>query len=374
LSIIKSCAHTIQFYTKIIDIIENKRKIRIKDIAEKAGVSIGTVDRVIHNRGEVSEKTRQKIMNIVQELNYEPDILASRLASKSEYNFVMLFPDGEGDSTFWQSPLKGVEKALEEIAHYNVNVDFILYDQSDKDSFVKACDKVLQKQPSGVIIAPFFDDPVIKLAAKLRNEDVPYVFINSNIDEMGQLAFIGQDSLQSGYVAAKLMCTGLADNAEILIVNISQAIRSHRHIQKRDMGFEIYLSEREFEDERLLKLNIDNTSQENVNKVLSETIESNPDIKGIFVSNSRVFRVANYLSKTKNNSIRLIGYDLIENNIRMMSEGYIHYLISQKPIEQGYNATMALFNHIVLKKDIQAERLLPIDIIIKENLKYYLNQ
>ncbi|MFW5657196.1 MAG: LacI family DNA-binding transcriptional regulator, partial [Bacteroidota bacterium] len=72
--------------------IKNTKKIRIKDIAQLAGVSIGTVDRVIHNRGEVSEKTREKILNIVKEMNFEPDILASTLASKKTFRFAVLFP------------------------------------------------------------------------------------------------------------------------------------------------------------------------------------------------------------------------------------------------------------------------------------------
>ena len=67
-------------------------KVRIKDIARLAGVSTGTVDRVIHDSGEVSEKTRNKVGIILQELDYKPDILARTLASKKTYLFAVLMP------------------------------------------------------------------------------------------------------------------------------------------------------------------------------------------------------------------------------------------------------------------------------------------
>jgi LacI family transcriptional regulator len=57
-------------------------KIRIKDIAEKASVSIGTVDRVLHNRGEVAEETRQQVLNIIAKLGYTPNLLAKSLGDE----------------------------------------------------------------------------------------------------------------------------------------------------------------------------------------------------------------------------------------------------------------------------------------------------
>ena len=60
-----------------------RKSIRIKDIALRAGVSIGTVDRVLHKRGEVSEETQQKIQQIIDELDYRPNLLASSLASNT---------------------------------------------------------------------------------------------------------------------------------------------------------------------------------------------------------------------------------------------------------------------------------------------------
>lgn len=73
-------------------------------------MSIGTVDRVIHDRGEVSDTTRRKVLDIIKEMNFEPDILASTLASKKNYKLATLIPSINIDSHFWKAPLHGIEK------------------------------------------------------------------------------------------------------------------------------------------------------------------------------------------------------------------------------------------------------------------------
>ena len=55
-------------------------KIRIKDIAERAGVSVGTVDRVLHKRPNVSEVALKKVEKVLKEMNYQPNVYASALA------------------------------------------------------------------------------------------------------------------------------------------------------------------------------------------------------------------------------------------------------------------------------------------------------
>ena len=64
---------------------ESSKKITIKDVARIAGVSIGTVDRVIHQRGEVSTKNRDLILRVIEEIGYKPNIYASALASNKHY-------------------------------------------------------------------------------------------------------------------------------------------------------------------------------------------------------------------------------------------------------------------------------------------------
>ena len=77
----------------------------IKDIAIKAKVSTGTVDRVIHKRGGVSKKTRTNIKNIIKKNNFKINSVASALAKKKEYKIATLMPTFNQNDMFWESPL-----------------------------------------------------------------------------------------------------------------------------------------------------------------------------------------------------------------------------------------------------------------------------
>jgi LacI family transcriptional regulator len=57
------------------------KKITLSDIAKIAGVTIGTVDRAMHNRPGISEETRKRILEIAKKYNYRPDLIGRSLSS-----------------------------------------------------------------------------------------------------------------------------------------------------------------------------------------------------------------------------------------------------------------------------------------------------
>jgi LacI family transcriptional regulator len=94
---------------------DNKELVGVKEIARRANVSIGTVDRVLHNRTGVSKKTKDKILEIIKELNYQPNILARRLASKKLLTIAVLIPSASPETNYWKAPLNGVLDAEIEV-------------------------------------------------------------------------------------------------------------------------------------------------------------------------------------------------------------------------------------------------------------------
>jgi len=71
----------------------NTKNIRIKDIATLAGVSTGTVDRVLHKRGRVSKAAEEKVRKILDEIDYKPNPIARSLGSNKKYKIIALIPD-----------------------------------------------------------------------------------------------------------------------------------------------------------------------------------------------------------------------------------------------------------------------------------------
>ncbi len=346
-------------------------KARIIDIAERAKVSPGTVDRVIHDRGEVSKKTREKVLRIIREMDYQPDVVASVLASKKSFRIAVLIPRADTSSRFWESPATGMNDALNEIGHFGIRLDHYLFDYFDRSGFVRQAQQVIQSKPDGVVVAPVFSEETGHFAGETIRHSIPLVFINACIAHQPHLAFVGQDAQRSGMVAAKLMYFGLGDKP-VLIVNFIHKKGNQAHILEREEGFrKHYISTNTKADTLLHSLQIDSASQTLTNNILGETLKNRPDIQGIFVTNSRVHRVAAFLEMINRTDIRLIGYDITKENKAFLARDTIDFLIGQQPWEQGYKSVMALFNHLVLKKEPKKTQHLPIDIITRENIEDY---
>ena len=87
----------------------------IKKIAQRSGVSIGTVGRVIYNRGHVSKDTESRVKQAIDELGYTTNIFARRLKLSQNYTFGVLIPAPDQDSRYWDMPNLGIHKAENEL-------------------------------------------------------------------------------------------------------------------------------------------------------------------------------------------------------------------------------------------------------------------
>ncbi len=337
-----------------------------------AGVSVGTIDRVIHNRGEVSDITRSKVTRIIKEFHYVPDILARTLASRKIFRFAILFPRENPDSSFWREPLIGVNRALKEVGHFGIVGEKYLFDQFNRTSFRRQTDKIMQNEPDAVLIAPFYHEETARLVESCNNRKIPYVFINSDFQDSGKLSFIGQDSKQSGYLAARLMSYSVEKSSGLLIINISKALDNHKHILSRQAGFESFFRENAKKNTDILVHYIKDMDNNSIDNSLHDIFSRSPGIKGVFVTNSKVHKIARFMDENSLKDLTLIGYDLTEENILYVEKNIIDFLISQRPVEQGYNGIITLFNHFVLNRHVEKEQYLPIDIITKENYKFYI--
>ncbi len=343
--------------------------VTIKDIARLARVSTGTVDRVLHNRGEVSEKTREKVESIIKELNYEPDILAKTLSSKKDLLFAVIMPVSVNED-FWSSPLKGIEKALSEISHFGINVRYYLYDQMDKTTFSNQSESLLRDLPDAVLFAPVFQKESGQFAKKCASLNIPVVLFNSNLEDSGGAAYIGQDSKKSGGMAARLLWYGLNDGDRVIIANPAVRKENHNHLLRRELGFRKFFTEHKEKNIQLETVNFEGTTGQDFQLKMSEAL-SKPRVKAVFVTNSRVHLIATFLKDNGIKDLILIGFDLLPINMRLLKENRIDFLISQKPEEQGYRGIMTLYKKKLLGKEIPEAQFIPIDVITKENIDFY---
>lgn len=345
-------------------------RIRIKDIAEIAQVSVGTVDRVIHNRGEVSDATREKIRLLLEEYNYKPDILASSLALKKPIRLAVLMPGVVNEHTFWNLPQSGITKAMEELAHYNLSVDTFYFNQFDRQDFVRCMKEFPYQDVQGVLFAPVFQEESISFLQQCDDWGLPVILFNSLLDVPSIRGFVGQDAFQSAYVAARLIHFGMDRGKDLVIVNMSVRTDHYAHIIEREKGFRAYFHEHPHSLNNLLTLDLHGADDQNLKEQLFQTC-SRKQLGGLFVTNSRVYKVAQILASMDRQEVRLVGYDLLPESILLLKDGTIDFLISQKPEEQAFRGLSSLFYLVAFQREPEARHMLPIDIITRENFMYY---
>lgn len=351
-----------------------KKPIRIKDIAKRAGVSTGTVDRVIHKRGNVSQKAEKKILDIMEELGYERNIIASALAYNKTFTIGALLPDPALDP-YWEDPISGVEKAFKAVQHYGVVVNFYFFDLFDPDSFLCKADELLQHHPDAILFSPLFIKEAKILLENCKDQGIPNVMINTRIKNDESLCYIGQDSYQSGVLAARLLNFGLDENSTVIILNLEKASYNAQHLIDKEKGFRDYFRKIGNNNISIEKYDFEDFDDEfKLKSFVDALLTLHPDLVGIFVTNSRAYRLASAISPSQINHVKIVGFDLVPPNLQCLEKEEINFLINQNAAQQGYYGVMNLFNHFILKLPVEKTQYLPLDIVVLENYSYYLQK
>lgn len=348
----------------------SEKKVTIKDVAQLAGVSKGTVDRVIHNRGEVSAESLKRVLDVIDRIGYKPNVYASLLASRKHYRIVCLIPDFESGE-FWEIAYKGILKAYEECQDFNVTVDVVRYDQFRVDSFQQACRNTIQEAPDAVLIVPMFSDSAAQFVNELHARQIPFVFIESKLPDTPYLAYFGMPVFESGYLSARLLLKHQCakEVACFRFHRSGDALSNTASI--RQQGFTAYLEQHGEASKLWVDYLYPSVCEENT-KILDRFFEKHPDVRHIVVFNSRSYIVAEYLRMRGMGDRVLLGFDPLERNVAAMKAGYIEYIIAQKCETQAYRGVKALCNYFVFKTSPSLkDNYMSMEVLTAENVNYY---
>jgi len=158
------------------------KKIRIIDIAKMAGVSKGTVDRVLHNRGNVSESARLAVEKVLKQVNYKTNIHVSGISLKRSYKIIITTPE-VSLGAYWESIHNGIRHALEEYENIKVELQVFNYNQYDVYSCRQTFEKIAGFNMDALIIGPTFHEETLTLCRKMDEREIPYIFVDSTIEQ-----------------------------------------------------------------------------------------------------------------------------------------------------------------------------------------------
>lgn len=333
----------------------------VHEIAALAGVSIGTVDRVLHNRGRVSAATRARLESIIEEYQFTPNPIARRLKRGRSYRFCAMIPRRDQDAGYWEQVIEGILQGAGGLVPLGTETEIIEYDRYNPGEAREKMELALAENPDGMIFAPIIlIKPLLGMVPRRR---IPYVFLDSAFPELNPVCEISQDPVRGGRLAGRLLHL-FAGKVQKPVAVLDIHSRDY-HISRRREGFLEYaigqgwtVVIKEYPGEAEL-------SEEEIALFLAE----HPDLTGVFVTNCMSHRLAQILKNgRRKKDFFIIGYDLIPANRRFLKEGLIDAIISQRPEEQGRQAVVNLYRHIVLDEKVEEKIEISLDIYMKENI------
>lgn len=340
------------------------------DVARLAGVSRGTVDRVIYGRGRVSDATRLKVEQAIESLNYSPNKNASHLATRSEYLFACLIPmfkPGE----YWEEMNNGLLDAVHSFSSANISVHIHHYNQTDLDSFRKECDSILEEQPAGVLMNAVFREETMDFAKALESRGIPYAFVDNKINELDYTLYYGVDPDKSGALGAWLL-TWRDHPTDMALVRLVRDPGRHADPNRpRRHGFTDYLED-SHPGCRIHSVFIDPDNPEDTRRTLEGFFESHPEVHHVAMTNSRVYLLGEYLRSHPDPQRIVVGFDDLKSNLECLKEGTVDALVTRHIPLQAKDALTHFAECVIRRKrPEQRDHFVHMDILTRMNLDNY---
>lgn len=308
--------------------------VTVKTLAKAAGVSRGTVDRVLHNRGSVKKELALKIKTLAKELGYVPNRAGRALSGiRERYKIGVLLPSI--GNAFFDGVIEGIDKACLEYEELGVDVILKKVQGYDEETHLAAIDELKKKGCSALCLASL-DTPLV--ASKLNECEsygIKIILVNSDIKDCKRICYVGSDYTKAGKTCAGLLSLiSRYEKLNILVVTGSYNMLGHR---LRIKGF------------------IDELTNLNVNHQICAQIESNDsdiqaqirtsqylnehkEINCVYVTGAGVQGVGAAIIATGRDDIIGIAFDDIYTTVEMVRAGIYKFVICQQPDRQGYHA------------------------------------
>ncbi|MCD8218432.1 MAG: LacI family DNA-binding transcriptional regulator [Clostridiales bacterium] len=325
--------------------------VTLQQIADAAGVSRGTVDRALNNRGRINPDVAKKIKKLAAEMGYQPNRAGRALALSCRSITIGVILQA-ADTPFMKKVLMGIAKAKEEVERLGAAVVVEQIRGVDAEKVIFAMKKMRESGCNGIALVAVEDQHLRLMIKEFSEAGIPIITFNSDLEQSGRLCFVGQNSLQSGKTAAGLMTEILPPGAAVQIISGYPHNQSHRD---RCRGFA-----------QELVLRRGNSSQPEVHyaydddaaarKITRELLDKYGESLGIYVAASGVEGICEAIrERGLAGKVKVISNDLTLENEEELRRGTIQFLIGQDAYRQGYAPVAVLFYKLFDGKDPEQE-------------------
>jgi len=338
-------------------------RTNLQDVARAAGVSLATVDRVLHGRAGVRARTVEHVRAVVERLGYRPDPAAARLARKSRVRLVFVLPSGT--NAFVDMLDKQVHAVLPWLAEQRATAVVERADVFSPEALARHLAGLLGRCNAVVVMG--VDHPLVRAAIDdLVSHGVVVVTLVSDVPGSRRKRFVGIDNVTAGRTAASLLGRFVGPRAgSVGIVMGSRALRDHA---ERLFGFEQVMST-EYPRLRLLPPIEGHDSSQRTEPLVTKLLQREPDLAGLYSigAGNRGIRAA-LEGSGRSASIVWICHELTPHTRKALLTGVVDAVINQDAgheVRSACRLAMAALSGEPVLPDQERIRL---DIFLRDNL------
>lgn len=354
--------------------IESDKTATMEQVARAAGVSIGTVDRVLHNREGVSEKTRKKVFDVINEIGYKPNIYASILSRRKDFSIVAIIPYFQ-TGEYWELVYNGITRAVKQSQGLNIDLKIFYYNQFELESFRGACRNTIDARPDALFIAPIYKEETIRLVHHLTSLSIPVAYIDTKPGNIDYLAYFGMPLFESGYLAADLLVGNDPGVREVVSFNIDRGeAPPNDSTLNRHRGFLAYLNDNN-PGCTLTDCSMSPFDFLYNMRLFDAFFEEHPDVRHIITFNSRAHLISDWMEIRGIRDKKLLGFDMLQANMRALKNGTISVLVAERTDKEAFKAVKSLIDFLVLRqRPPRRDNYSSIDILTRYNVDFYLTE
>lgn len=339
--------------------------LTIRDIAKLAGVSRGTVDRVLHNRGRVDPEVEQRVKAIAQECNYQPSRAAQQLSMRRQ-KIRVGFLSRIDQNGFWSIVIRSAERAERELAEYGITIEKRYFDYCHPETQLDMINELVSLDISALVIVPL-DDPLIRRRLEeLDRQGILVILLQSEVAGFSPFCYIGSDYYIGGRTAAGLLHNFTVGRPpKILLLNGSRYLSSHR---LRRSGFLDEMNAYNSPGELMESDDITSDPEYAYHQARS-LLEAHPEITAVYTVPDSAAAVGRAISDTgRVGQILHIGFGMTDSTRPCILDGSLTACVGHRAEQQGYLPFSILLEYFVSGQIPQERRILMLnDIFIKQN-------
>lgn len=325
--------------------------VTIQQIADKAGVSRGTVDRALNNRGRINPEVADQIRQIAEEMGYAPKNRKRSISSKGKLRIGVVTQLAR--SSFMLEVNRGIRQAAEELAEKGIALLVREGLSVDEEEQLDAIDALVREGIHGLAVMPVDCESIrMKLNWLIEEKKIPVVTFNSDIVGTKRSCYVGMDNRKSGRTAAGLLGMLTGGTGKILV--ITGFFSNHVNNERVD-GFVEELKN-SFPDLELAGVQGSFDDRDEVERIVVNTLLNVPGINGIFAASGGQEGIARAYEKLKlERRPFTVIYDLTPNNRNALADDVADFLIDQEAYVQGYQPPLILADLLQKGKKVEEE-------------------